>query len=302
MGYAPVGNPYVYPLASYDVRLHTEAGVVIAAAGLTEQKDGEWHFALDNARSFAFTASRSFAASRRQVGDVAVSVYYVKGFEKAGEAILQTAAECVELFGKTYGPYFGKELVLGENAYNSGMEYSNFATIAYTHVRDYTPAKPQFLLYLTAHEISHQWWYNAVGSDQVAEPWLDEGLAKFSEFVYLRAYHPQFTDWWRSLTAVKRPADRYIDDPIAKFADAPQDYSRVIYGLAPAFLMELHDKIGEQSFFEFLRDYYGSETGRFATTADFFSILARHTDADITPLLAKYFRNPPRLTIAIPGP
>ena len=34
------------------------------------------------------------------------------------------------------------------------------------------------------HEVAHQWWYNQVGSDQIMNPWLDEGLAEFSMYDY----------------------------------------------------------------------------------------------------------------------
>ncbi len=298
--YAPVGDPYIYPLADYTVRLSAEPGVTVAAAGLREHKGNEWRFSLEGARSFAFTASRSYAVARRRVGDIPVSFYYVKGFEKQAPVVLQTAAESLDLFGKLYGPYAGKELVIGQNAYASAMEYSSFITVAHTYIRDYTPARPQYLLSLVAHEISHQWWYNAVGSDQVMEPWLDESLAKYSEYLYFRAYHPPLAEWWERNIVVKRPDDKYIDDSIYDLAESTHTYSRVIYGMAPAFLRELHKTIGEEAFMAFLRDYYKSGKGRFVTAADFFTVLSRHTQADITPLLRNYFRTPPNMTVEKP--
>ena len=44
-------------------------------------------------------------------------------------------------------------------------------------------ARQDFLL---AHEIAHQWWFGLVGNDQLREPWLDEGLANWSAWSYLR--------------------------------------------------------------------------------------------------------------------
>ncbi|MBN2350956.1 MAG: hypothetical protein JXD23_00195 [Spirochaetales bacterium] len=293
--YAPVGDPYIYPLAGYDVRLSAEPGVTVAAAGLAEHKGNDWRFSLERARSFAFTASRYYDVARRLVGDIPVSFYYVKGFERQAKVVLQTAAESLDLFGSLYGPYPGKELVIGQNAYSSAMEYSSFITVAHTYIRDYTPAKPQLLLSLVAHEISHQWWYDAVGSDQVMEPWLDESLAKYSEYLYFRAYRPPLAEWWEANIAVRRPDDTFIDDSIYDLADSTRTYSRVIYGLAPAFLRDLRKTIGEDEFIAFLRDYYTSGAGRFMTAADFFDVLSRHTDADITPLLRNYFRKPPNI-------
>jgi aminopeptidase N len=35
------------------------------------------------------------------------------------------------------------------------------------------------------HEVAHQWFYSLVGNDQGRDPWLDEGLASYVEFVEL---------------------------------------------------------------------------------------------------------------------
>lgn len=45
--------------------------------------------------------------------------------------------------------------------------------------------KNEFLLeYVIAHETAHQWWYSAVGNDEISEPWLDEALTEYSTIVY----------------------------------------------------------------------------------------------------------------------
>jgi aminopeptidase N len=33
------------------------------------------------------------------------------------------------------------------------------------------------------HEVAHQWFYSLVGNDQGRDPWLDEGLASYVEYV-----------------------------------------------------------------------------------------------------------------------
>jgi hypothetical protein len=291
--YVPVGDPYVYVLSDYEVEINTDPGVLVAAAGLVSHDGQYYQFKIDNARTFAFTASKQYDLLSASALNIPIYCFYVKGNTHAAEAMLTTARECLELYSMYYGPYPYRELVLAQNAYASAMEYSGFVTISNINIINYTDEKPQLLLYLVAHEISHQWWYGAVGNDEVREPWLDEALAKYSEFLYFRAYHPQFTEWWQSLTVVQWPADRFIDDTIYEFRDTRQDYMRVIYGLAPLFIQELHDKIGEQTFFEFLRDYRSYGENRIVTKKDFFAVLGRHTSEDIAPLVNKYFRFPP---------
>jgi hypothetical protein len=37
------------------------------------------------------------------------------------------------------------------------------------------------------HELAHQWFYSLIGNDQGRDPWLDEGLASYVEFVQVRS-------------------------------------------------------------------------------------------------------------------
>ena len=34
-------------------------------------------------------------------------------------------------------------------------------------------------VYLVQHELCHQWWYNAVGTNGYAETWMGEGVATY---------------------------------------------------------------------------------------------------------------------------
>jgi len=52
------------------------------------------------------------------------------------------------------------------------------------------------LVSLTAHEIGHQWWFGAVGNDQVHEPWLDEPLATYGELLFYETFYPTYAAWW----------------------------------------------------------------------------------------------------------
>ena len=53
-----------------------------------------------------------------------------------------------------------------------------------------------------------------------------------------------------------------------------------------------------EAFFGFLKEYYRSGRGRFVTASDFFNVLSRHTDKDITPLVKEFFRHPPNMAVS----
>ncbi len=46
------------------------------------------------------------------------------------------------------------------------------------------------------HETAHQWWYARVANDQALEPWLDEALATYSEYLFYSHFHPELVKWW----------------------------------------------------------------------------------------------------------
>ena len=64
------------------------------------------------------------------------------------------------------------------------MEYSGLVMIAQdTFARKKAASKEDYdsVIEDVSHEVAHQWFFNTVGNDEYTEPWLDEGMAEFSE-------------------------------------------------------------------------------------------------------------------------
>jgi aminopeptidase N len=171
------------------------------------------------------------------------------------------------------------------------MEYSGLVTISGYAYETYTGAPTDLLVSLTSHEVAHEWWYGAVGNDQVRSPWLDEALAKYSEVLYYERYAPSVVDWWWRA---------HIDywDPTAPLDSTLYDFSSTatfiheLYGRGARFIRDLRALMGDEGFFAFLQDYQRQGRGRLMTTEDFFAIAGAHTDADLTPLRQSYFSGP----------
>ena len=55
----------------------------------------------------------------------------------------------------------------------------------------------------TIHEFGHQWFYGLVGSDEMNEAWLDEGVISYAQLQYLESRYGRdgnLTSWprgWR---------------------------------------------------------------------------------------------------------
>ncbi len=286
--YYPVGDPTVYDVADYDVRIFADPKLVIAAPGETSLAGPARHYVLHNARSFAFTASPDYQMIEASVDGIPVRSYFLPAYAEGAQAVIDTAAQALRLFTTLYGPYPASGLVVAQNAYYGSMEYSGFISMSDYAFKTYQKVPSTLLVNLTAHEIAHQWWYGAVGNDQVHEPWLDESFAKYSELLFYEHYYPRIVPWWWENHIDRNNPGGPIDIPIYDFPTTA-DYIHQIYGQGARFLGDLRAFMGDAQFFAFVKAYQTAGTARIMKKADFFNILESFTDGDLTPLIDQYF-------------
>ena len=55
------------------------------------------------------------------------------------------------------------------------------------------------------------------------------------------------------------------------------------------FMQAVRDRIGDQAFLDFLKDFATQFTYQRASATDFFTVLRQHTDADLTDIINKFF-------------
>jgi aminopeptidase N len=86
-----------------------------------------------------------------------------------------------------------------------------------------------------------------------------------------------------------------IDGSIYSYSSVPdayRSYRDAVYLNGALFLEELRKLVGDETFFAFLKDYAGQNSGKIASRSSFFSILKSHTQVDLSPLMVKYFSSP----------
>jgi transcriptional regulator with XRE-family HTH domain len=291
--YYPIGDAYVMEVADYDVRVYAPEGVTVAASGDLEHEGNEWHYRISQARSFAFAASDQYVSRSVDAGGVSVTSYYFPEHESAGVDVAQIAAEALGTYGEQFStPYPYDEYRVAETEFAGGMEFSALSFLGSLWYGTYPGGVRCQLTALLVHEVSHQWWYNLVGNNQVLEPWLDEAMATFSELIFYEARYPDDDLWLWDFEVLNWPQGGRIDGSIYDYQDEAS-YMNAVYRRGALFLADLRQLIGSQAFHDFLKDYCQSRSYSLATTKDFFSILSRHTDEDLSPLLKQYFSQPP---------
>jgi len=289
LSYFPVGDPYVTDVADYHVTITATAGVVVAGTGVETHTGNRWHYEAQRARSFALAASDVYLVETAPAGDQVVYSYYVPGNEAAGRAALDAAAKALELFTEMYGPYPYPAYRLCETDFSGGLEFSGLTFLGSTFYDQYDGTARVSLISLTAHEVSHQWFYGLVGSDQVSEPWLDEALAQYSSYLYYERYLPGDKEWWWD-TEIRQyaPAGK-IDLLIYQFRNN-RDYMNAVYRRGAEFVQDLRETMGDPAFLAFLKEYVRRYSYQMAKSRDFFTMVQEFTTADLMPLQETYFR------------
>ena len=141
---------------------------------------------------------------------------------------------------------------------------------------------------VAAHEACHMWWFGAVGNDQANDPWLDESLATYCERLFYEFNYPEAVPWWWSYRVTFYSPQGKIDDTVSSYGGFTP-YTNATYRRGALFLEDLRQRIGDEAFFAFLKDYYTQMSGKRATSEDFFRILAGHHTVDISDLRVEYF-------------
>jgi len=287
------GEHLVYDLADFDVTVSftDDSTPQIASSGVevASGTEGSRRFTLEAGRTFAMSISTLFKVAQRQVGDVTVYAYYFAFYDAPGEAMLQTTVEAMQVYDENFGLYRHKTLTAVQGDFNDGMEYSGFYFISRDYFNLYDNTPKNYLVIIAAHETAHAWWFDAVGDDQALEPWLDETLATYSERIYYETVHPDLVEWWWGYRYFEFQAPGYVDTPIYD-GGGQRPYWDKVYLTGARFMEALRDRVGDDIFFAFLKDYYTQFVGKRVTTADFFRVFREHSNADISDLISEYFQ------------
>jgi hypothetical protein len=297
---SPQGDPAYSETGFYDVRLSTPSDFVVAASGTiidaTDNGDGTTTHrdVTGPMRDHAFQASARYGIESQEVDGTTINVvYYTDQRDQptnGTEESLEYAANSVRAFNEVFGDYPYRELDVAQNPTPSGVEFPGIVQIA---ERSWARTD-DFLERVIAHEVGHQWFYAIVGNNQVEQPYLDESLTSYTEFVYVRAVYPEetaqryvdsFEDRYRTYIGRGQP-DLPLNLPVASYGSYA--YGAIIYTKGPLFLVELERQVGREAVYEGLSDYFAAMKYGIATTADLQTALEEASGEDLTALFEEW--------------
>jgi hypothetical protein len=156
------------PAADYDVAISVPTGYDVLGSGV---RDGD-HWRATAARDVAYSIGH-FALSEDDVDGVHVTVGVDRSVSDDPARYLRLTTQALRDYEARFGAYpwptYTSAVLPG---FDGGIEFPS-------HVMHGTRSADRSIV----HEVAHQWFYGLVGNDQGRDPWLDEGLASYAEFV-----------------------------------------------------------------------------------------------------------------------
>jgi hypothetical protein len=145
------------------------------------------------------------------------------------------------------------------------------------------------------HEVSHTWWGNVVSSNADENYWLYEGFGKYSEtagiksalgadveslsFFRLKLCTLPYTDYVPSIKDAQN-----VDDLVLRTVAA--------YYMGATYLRMLRYVMGEEKFYNGIKDYVKKNWGKCISSEDFFNAMKKHCRREYHGILTDYVLNP----------
>lgn len=209
-----------------------------------------------------------------------LSYYVPRSDETVAAKGFSAASPSLKFFSETIAsyPYEKLALIVGATQFG-GMENSSaivFASNIFTP-RSNAELSPTFgvrkgIVELVAHEIAHQWFGDSVTESTWSDLWLSEGFATYFAGVFVQKHdgEPAFRLY------MKQAADEVFEfeqrQRIPLHDKETEDLFRLLnpinYQKGAWVLHMLRSQLGDDAFFQGIRDYYNTHKGGVATSED----------------------------------
>jgi ABC-type transport system involved in multi-copper enzyme maturation permease subunit len=222
------------------------------------QENGRRYFEykLDHqSLNFSNFMSARYEVAREEWNGIKLEVYYDRQHPWNVSRMMNSIKKSLDYYTKNFGPYYHKEARIIEfprvatfaQAFPGTMPYSeSIGFIANIN----KPDDIDFVFYVVAHEMAHQWWaHQVVGADMEGATMLSESLAQYSALMvmekeYGRDTMRKFLKYEMDNYLRSRGTERLKERPLIT-VEANQGY--IHYRKASVVLYYLKEMIGEEA-------------------------------------------------------
>jgi hypothetical protein len=202
--------------------------------------------------------------------------------------MVRAICEAIPVYTQWFGPFPYPQFTIAESYFGwNGNECGGLVMID-ERVFGMPHLAGPFVEYLVSHEVCHQWWYNAVGTNGYCETWMDEALATYFNHLLIDKKHgrnnsllsyPNGLGW---LPNIHRETYRYYGmygtlgrGEACATVQAMPKYGHLVnllsmcYDRGGKIVGMIADRLGETAFFDFMRIIYAKYQFRILRVDDF---------------------------------
>ncbi len=255
-------------------------------------------FRAQRVHDFAWFADARFILKRANYQGVTINVLVLPQDEERWKDVLEWVRDTLKYYGNWYGryPYPQITVVDGSLAAGGGMEYPNVVVISLRPL-----SWTRVLEEVVMHEVGHQWFYGILGSNEMDEAWLDEGINTFSEIRYMEAKYGReenLFSWPKRLRFLPNIGDRWTQTflywltatngvekstltPSYSFIDEPLAYQVGTYAKPAWMMFMLKYLVGDEVFDRIMQTYFRRYRFKHPHTEDFIAVAEEVSGQDL---------------------
>lgn len=293
--FIPWHQPWHNEAGDYDVNLRLPGRHKVVTGGHVESRvqdsDGYQRLQIrgEGLRDFTIVTSEQFHVLTAEAEGVPIRVLHFSEHKSHAQLVLKTAQESIRQYTQWFGAYPYRELEITESYFGWNGNESSGVVMIDERIFDLPQYAARYVEHLASHEICHQWWYSAVGTNGYAEPWMDEGLVTWftrvkmedkygedSELLKIPGYGPfQFPNvQYRSL--VHSGYDNYRGRGGAGAALGTLDeighlhnLFSLVYDRGARVTGMIQHRMGREQFFVFMKQLFSKYRYQILTAADY---------------------------------
>lgn len=268
----------------------------------TEGNRRYFHYKMDSPiLSFWSYLSARYAVKRDKWNDVNIEIYYQPSHPYNVDRMIDATKKSLDYFTKNFSPYQHKQVRILEFPSYAQFAQSFPNTIPYSEsigfiARIEKPEDIDFVYYVTAHEVAHQWWaHQLIGANVQGSTFLDETMAQYSALMVMEKQYG--ADQMRKF--LKYELDRYLAGRGGELVEElplklVENQNYIHYNKGSLATYAFRDYVGEDEFNHALSSYVHAmafQQPPYTTTIDFLSFVRPVVPEKYKTITADLFEN-----------
>jgi ABC-2 type transport system permease protein len=291
--------------ASFETTVSTTGDQIALAPGYLQkswEKDGRryFHYKMDRKMMpfFAYLSAR-WEVKKAHWKGLPIEIYYDKKHAYNIDRMISSTQKSLDYFSEQFTPYQHQQVRILEFPNYASFAQSFANTIPYSEAIGFIADLRKkddidYVFYVTAHEMAHQWWgHQVIGANVQGATMLAESLSQYSALMVMEKEYGRH----KLRRFLRYELDRYLRERSGELIEEQplfrvENQQYIHYRKGSLIFYRLRDEIGEQALNRALKRYLQDKAFQespFTTTAELLQYIRAETPPEKQSLVTDMF-------------